>query len=129
MYHLTLQGCYADSGTLVVHSPIYYTAVSLSNALQSSYSCRQVILPGSDHPVTAKDMKFQICGQKITCFEIGRNVGPGCYCEEGYSLDNSGHCSPLSSCSLPAGQSCDCNSLDLSECKVNLCVISLALLL
>ena len=85
-------------------------------------------------------MKYEICGQDITCFEIGSNVGPGCYCEEGYRLNKTtGLCVPLSSCP-PVGQSgvvlndviLDLSGnnqvLNLSECN-NESVISLTLLL
>ena len=117
MYHLTLQGCiYADSVTLLVLSPITYTAADINDVLRSSYSCREVILPGRSFPVTSTNMEYEICGQDITCFETGSNVGPGCYCEEGYRLNKTtGLCVPLSSC--PPVVSGNDQVLNLSECN------------
>ena len=121
MYHLTLQSCiYADSVTLVVLSPIIYTAEFIINVLNSFNVCSRVILPGRSSPVSSTNMKYEICGQNITCFNIGSNVGPGCYCELGYRLNIiTGQCVPLSSCPPVVGQSGtnQLQVLDLGECN------------
>ena len=76
---------------------LHCTAGGLNNVLR--LSCRYVILPGRSSPVNSTNMEYAICGQDMTCFETGSNVGPGCYCEEGYRLNKTtGLCVPLSSC-------------------------------
>ena len=114
VYHLTLQGCiHADPDTLVVLPPIIYPAGDLS----VWQPCRSVILPEHNYPVTSMNMKYRTCDQTITCSEIGSNVGPGCYCEEGYRLNiSTGRCVPLSSCPS-IGQSSNDHLLNLSECN------------
>ena len=75
------------------------------NVLNSINVCSRFILLGLNCLVTSKNMKYVICDWTITCFEIGSNVGPGCYCEKGCRLDNStGCCILLSSCP-PIGRS------------------------
>ena len=61
--------------------------------------CNRIIYPGETYPRAASHLTFSECGQNRTCFGVGKNVGPGCYCEDGYVLNaTTGLCVEKSVC-------------------------------
>ena len=50
-------------------------------------ACNYIIYPGNTYPRSASHLTFSECGSNRTCFGVGKNVGPGCYCEDGYVLN------------------------------------------
>ena len=61
--------------------------------------CNKIIYPGRNTPRYASHLRFSECGQSKTCLDEGKNVGPGCYCEDGYVLNaTTGLCVDQSLC-------------------------------
>ena len=61
--------------------------------------CNRIIYPGKTYARAASHLTFSECGQNRTCFGVGKNVGPGCYCEDGYVLNaTTGLCVEKSVC-------------------------------
>ena len=69
------------------------------NNLGVTRACNYIIYPGSTYPRPASHLKFSECGRNRTCSTVGKNEGPGCYCEDGYVLNaTTGLCVDKSVC-------------------------------
>ena len=69
------------------------------NSNSATTVCSRIIYPGTTSPRYASHLNFSKCGQSRTCFGVDKDVGPGCYCEDGYVLNaTTGLCQDDSVC-------------------------------
>jgi hypothetical protein len=63
-----------------------FTVDSLLSQSSARSKCQYIVLPGNKRRYAA-NMEYKECGQNRTCFKTGANIGPGCYCKEGFVLN------------------------------------------